>query len=421
MANLTINRTDFSWTFAAFGAVGLSGLVINQVIATQFGVMSLGRYNMLLAVVIIGGQIGAAGIHSSVLFHTPKALTEGNPTSQVICSGVLATILTSTVITSSIYIGGEIILRSTNNFYYLDGLQAITIGLFLFPINKTLLAHLNGLQRIPIFSILFSGRFILLAATAVAVTYNFDDDQLLLWTITATEGIIFGGLVFANNSELKELIQWRKMRGMLQTSPPIWIQRFLGTTLLDLNTRLDILLLGLISGSRSVGIYSIASLFAEGLYQAATVPRYNFDPVVTNLFIQNKIGELQDVIKVAKRKIYLFAIPIVALCNLMYPIIVRFLFSKELANESWPVFLILSLGVGISAGYIPFTNLLQQSGLPGRQSILLVGMTITNISLNILLIPIFGIKGAALATAISWASLIFYLRKLSNPILGFKV
>ena len=148
MAKLTINRTDFSWTFAAFGAVGLSGLVINQVIATQFGVMSLGRYNMLLAVVIIGGQIGAAGIHSSVLFHTPKALTEGNPTSQVICSGVLATILTSTVITSSIYIGGEIILRSTNNFYYLDGLQAITIGLFLFPINKTLLAHLNGLQRI---------------------------------------------------------------------------------------------------------------------------------------------------------------------------------------------------------------------------------------------------------------------------------
>ena len=110
-----------------------------------------------------------------------------------------------------------------------------------------------------------------------------------------------------------------------------------------------------------------------------------------------------------------------ALCNLLYPIIVRFLFSKELANESWPVFLILSLGVGISAGYIPFTNLLQQSGLPGRQSILLVGMTITNISLNILLIPIFGIKGAALATAISWASLIYYLRQLSNPILGFKV
>lgn len=421
MPKLTNDRTDFSWTFAAFGAVGLSGLVINQVVATQFGVTSLGRYNMLLAVVIIGGQVGAMGIHSSVLFHTPKARSEGNPTSEVICSGVFATVLTSAVVSSSIYVGGEIILRSTNNFYYLDGLRAITIGLFLFPINKTLLAHLNGLQRIPIFSILFSGRFILLAATAVAVTYNFDNDQLLPWTITAAEGVIFVGLVFANQSEIKGLIHWRKMRGMFKRHLRYGFKGFLGTTLLDLNTRLDIILLGLISGSRSVGIYSIASLFAEGLYQAAAVPRYNFDPVVTNLFVQNKLGELQDVIKLAKRKIYLFAVPIVALCNLLYPIIVKILFSKELANESWPVFLILSLGVGISAGYIPFTNLLQQSGFPGHQSILLVGMTITNLSLNIVLIPIFGIKGAALATAISWISLIFYLRRLSNPILGFKV
>ena len=33
----------------------------------------------------------------------------------------------------------------------------------------------------------------------------------------------------------------------------------------------------------------------------------------------------------------------------------------------------------------------------------------------------FDIKGAAIATAISWVSIIFYLRKLSKPILGFKV
>ena len=70
---------------------------------------------------------------------------------------------------------------------------------------------------------------------------------------------------------------------------------FLGSTLLDLNTRLDIILLGLISDTRSVGVYSIASLFAEGLYQAAMVPRYNFE-TVTSLFVQNKIIELRETI-----------------------------------------------------------------------------------------------------------------------------
>ncbi len=421
MPKLTIARSDFGWTFSAFAAVGLSGLAINQVIATQLGVTALGRYNMLLAVVIIGGQIGAMGIHSSVLFHTPKARSDGTLTSEVVCSGVLATIVTSTVSTLSIYIGGEVILRSVDNFYYLDGLRAVAIGLFLFPINKTLLAHINGLQRIPTFSILFSGRFILLAVSAAVATYNVDSDQFLPWTITIAEGAIFVGLILANRSEIAGLSQWRNFRKMFNRHLHYGRKGFLGTTLLDLNTRLDIILLGLISGTRSVGVYSIASLFAEGLYQAAMVPRYNFDPVVTSLFVQDKIGELQETIAKAKRRIYLVALPVVAICNLLYPIIVEFLFSKELSDESWPVFLILSLGVGLSAGYIPFTNILQQSGFPGHQSLLLVAMTITNLALNIALIPFFDVKGAAIATAVSWVSIIVYLRKLSNSILGFKV
>jgi len=418
---LTINRSDFGWTFAAFGAVALSGLVINQVIATQLGVTALGRYNMLLAVVIIGGQIGAMGIHSSVLFHTPKARSEGSSTSEVICSGVLATILTSAVATSIIYIGGEIILRSIDNIYYLDGLRAITFGLFLFPINKTLLAHINGLQKIPTFSILFSARFILLAITAAVVTHKIDNGQVLPWTITITEGAIFVALLIANRSEIMRLGQKRNLREMFNRHLRYGFKGFLGTTLLDLNTRLDIILLGLISGTRSVGIYSIASLFAEGLYQAAIVPRYNFDPIVTGLFVEKKLDELQAILTKAKRQIYLIAFPIVILCNVFYPIVVKLLFSKELANESWPIFLILSLGVGISAGYLPFINILQQSGFPGRQSMLLVATTITNLSLNVILIPFLDVKGAAIATAVSWISVIFYLRKLSKPILGFNV
>ena len=153
MSKLTVQKSEFGWTFSAFGAVGISGLVINQVIATQLGITALGRYNLLLAVVIIGGQIGALGIHSSILFHTPKARSEEDSTSEVICSGVLATFLTSAIAVSVIYVGGEVILRSANNFYYLDGLRAIAIGLFLFPVNKTLLTLINGLQRVPTFSI----------------------------------------------------------------------------------------------------------------------------------------------------------------------------------------------------------------------------------------------------------------------------
>ena len=141
------------------------------------------------------------------------------------------------------------------------------------------------------------------------VSYSVDNDQFLPWTITIAEGIIFLGLILANRSEIAGLSQWHNSQEMFKRHLNYGRRGFLGSTLLDLNTRLDIILLGLISGTRSVGVYSIASLFAEGLYQAAMVPRYNFDPVVTSLFIQNKFDELQATITKAKQRIYLVAIP----------------------------------------------------------------------------------------------------------------
>ena len=421
MPNLNIKSKDFVWTFTAFGAVALSGLALNQVIANQLGVTALGRYNMLLAIVIIGGQIGAMGIHSSVLYHTPKARSEERNTSEILNAGLWATTSTSLITTLLIYSGGEIVLRWSDNAYYLDGLRAVAVGLFLYPINKSLLAHINGLQRIRAFSIFFSGRFVLLAGLATIASYWSSNDRILPWTISGAEIAIFLSLMLANKSELSGLRQWRKSKKMVTEHLRYGRRGFLGSTLLDLNTRLDIILLGLISGTRSVGIYSIASLFAEGLYQAAMVPRYNFDPVVTSLFVQNKISELVETIARAKRQIYLLAIPLLVIGNLLYPIVIEFLFTKEIADESWPVFLILSLGVGLSSGYIPFTNILQQSGFPARQSLLLVCMTLTNLFLNVLLIPFFDTKGAALATAASWLSIVFFLRQITKRTLGFKV
>ena len=421
MPNLNIKSKDFVWTFTAFGAVALSGLALNQVIANQLGITALGRYNMLLAIVIIGGQIGAMGIHSSVLYHTPKARSEGKNTSEILNAGFWSTTSTSLITTLLIYSGGEIVLRWSDNSYYLDGLRAVAVGLFLYPINKSLLAHINGLQRIRAFSIFFSGRFVLLAGLATIASYWSSNDRILPWTISGAEIAIFLGLILANKSELSGSSQWRKSKKMVTEHLRYGRRGFLGSTLLDLNTRLDIILLGLISGTRSVGIYSIASLFAEGLYQAAMVPRYNFDPVVTSLFVQNKISELVETIARAKRQIYLLAIPLLVIGNLLYPIVIEFLFTKEIADESWPVFLILSLGVGLSSGYIPFTNILQQSGFPARQSLLLVSMTLTNLFLNVLLIPFFDMKGAAIATAASWLSIVFFLRQITKRTLGFKV
>ncbi len=418
--DLSISSLSFYWTLAAFAIIGISGIAINQIIVDQFGVAPLGRFNTLLAITLIGGQLGSASIHSSVLYHTPKARSTNHPTGQIIIAGMKVTLITSTLAAAAILLLGEMILRSTGNSYYLDGLRGIAIGLFFYPLNKTLGAHLNGLRKIKAFSMFLAGRFLLLLAAVVATAYSFHSENLLPWAISISELLIFIFLVLSIRSELVKTKREKTLSGLVKLHLQFGLRGILGGVLLDLNTRIDILVLGVLVGSRAVGIYSLASLFAEGLYQLAMTARYNYDPVVTQLHVEGRTHELEHTIKNAKRKVYAPMVGVTLLANLSYPLVAQILFGRDLAYESWPVFAILTIGVMSSAGYIPFTNLPQQIGAPLRQSKLLGAISGTNLVLNVLLIPFWGPIGAAIATAISQVALIPYLRRLTFPLLKFK-
>jgi Na+-driven multidrug efflux pump len=62
---------------------------------------------------------------------------------------------------------------------------------------------------------------------------------------------------------------------------------------------------------------------------------------------------------------------------------------------------VLLLGMVVYAFFVPFDQLLLQSGFPGRQSALMALYVATNVGLNLLLIPPLGLLGAAIATAVA--------------------
>jgi Na+-driven multidrug efflux pump len=57
-----------------------------------------------------------------------------------------------------------------------------------------------------------------------------------------------------------------------------------------------------------------------------------------------------------------------------------------------------------SAGYMPFSGMLQQAGFPSSQSLLILIVALINLIGNILLVPTLGLVGAATATAIAQAA-----------------
>jgi O-antigen/teichoic acid export membrane protein len=57
----------------------------------------------------------------------------------------------------------------------------------------------------------------------------------------------------------------------------------------------------------------------------------------------------------------------------------------------------------IASRFRPFYGILLQGGRPGTHTLVLTALTITVVALNLLLIPILGIYGAALAVVMMYA------------------
>ena len=76
-------------------------------------------------------------------------------------------------------------------------------------------------------------------------------------------------------------------------------------------------------------------------------------------------------------------------------------FDVEFVLVGLPVLYTLLAGMTVYAFFVPFDQLLLQSGRPGRQSLLMALYVGVNVVLNLVLIPRFGLLGAAWATTVS--------------------
>jgi O-antigen/teichoic acid export membrane protein len=74
----------------------------------------------------------------------------------------------------------------------------------------------------------------------------------------------------------------------------------------------------------------------------------------------------------------------------------------------------------VYAFFAPFDQLLLQSGLPGRQSVLMAAYVGANVGLNLVLIPRFGLMGAALGTSLALVAAGGLLLMASHIWLGYR-
>lgn len=166
-----------------------------------------------------------------------------------------------------------------------------------------------------------------------------------------------------------------------------------------INTRADIIMLGIMKGTKAVAIYSAASRGAEFITFILLAVNASLGPAVANLYASGDMKKLQAVVTKSTHIILLFSLPI-GLSLIVFGHWFLILFGEDFI-QGRTTLAILSAGQLVNTAMGSVGLLLTMTGHE-RKVAVGVGITATmNIIMNAIFIPKWSMEGAALATASS--------------------
>ncbi len=161
----------------------------------------------------------------------------------------------------------------------------------------------------------------------------------------------------------------------------------------------DTLMLGYFRPKNEVGVYNAAVRTA--LITSLVLVSFNsiFAPVISDLFNKREIRKLEALFKAATKWIYTISFPLFLLMTLLSKEIMSVFGQEFIGGRN--AFVILAFAQMVNAGVGSVGFILTMSG---RQNLMMyntLGICLLNIFLNFLLIPPYGILGAAVASCVS--------------------
>lgn len=177
-----------------------------------------------------------------------------------------------------------------------------------------------------------------------------------------------------------------------------------------INNHIDIVVLGFFATSGEVGIYRIASVGATLVALPLVTANVALAPKIATLYASNDRVRMQHMMTASTRYMLVFSIPIAGCLMLFGSQMLAVIFGEGFA-DSTILLTILALGQLVNVGFGSVSLFLNMTGHEG-DTVKVVGLAaIANVVLNLILIPIIGILGAALATAIT---IVFWNARLAN-------
>ena len=416
-------QRDVLWNLGSLAVLGASGIALNALIGWIFGAGTLGVFNQVVAAYIFFSQAAVGGLDRSVLRAVAEAPEDRARIARLVLGALLPTLALSALATALFWWARPHVAFLLESPGVAVGMAWAAPGLFFFAVNKVLLAATNGLRRMRAFAVLNALRYVLiLAGLLVAIALDFDSNRLG-FVFSFAECILFVPLALEVGLALGEL----RADGLLAWSRThLWfgLKSAFSGMLLELNARVDVLMAGYFLDDARVGIYSFAAILAEGVFQLLVVLQNNYNPLIARALAGGaaRAGaareEFRAMVRRGRLTTYLMMLAACGLAVLGYPLYLLLVGDSPGFEQSWRPFGVLMAGMWLASGYMPFAQTLLMGGRPFWHTLMMVGIVGINVYCNALLIPLLGIVGAALGTAISLCSSAVLLRGMVDRHVG---
>lgn len=403
---------DILSVFGSNLSVTISNLVIGIILSRVLGAAGYGLYSSLIVVPIIVIGFTQLGIRRSTIYHIgQKDVDENNLASALI----LLWFYTSAL---SIIICGLVFFFSANQPYdpLMVVLVLLTIPLLLMNIfaggiflGKEEILRANIINAGPtLITLVLTALFVWLMKLSVLGAFI---------AIAAANFIMFFFVYRTIIGEYRYKITWKYHEGLMKSMVKLGLVNAISIFVMQLNYRIDVLMLKKLSTLEQVGFYSLATQIAEQIWH---VPHAIESIVLSRSANTSDNENMTKVVASIFRVSMLVGIFGAAVIFVAAPYIVPLIFGPDFVS-SVPMIQAILPGVLVLVGFRILNSMLIGKGKPEIAIYAFVPALVVNFIANIFLIPRFGGMGAVWSTNISYilgsiAFLVVFSRKVKMPL-----
>jgi O-antigen/teichoic acid export membrane protein len=386
---------------SALRLVGGGLLFISQVLlAGWMGPDAFGRYSFAWACVAILATLGTLGLGAtSVRFIAAyRAAGLDRKIRGLLRFGRTVTIISSCVITAAALAVVAIAPQSS----YQDPLALAFLALPALMILSLESAYARGFDWVS-FSVIGTqiGRplFLIIGGALVASFVHNGDAELY---------VLACGFAYLLAASVQHLVLRRRVSGAVgsgsrEYDAASWMRMAWAMVILSgsqsIRANTDLLIVGTILEPAELGVYTAVVRTATLVAFLLSVASMVIQPTISSLHSQGRLVELRKFMRRATGTIFVVTFSFGLIVALFGEFILA-MFGSEFVT-GYRSLVILVAGHVMVALFGPVTSLLIMTDRQYHAAALHVGSILLNILLNVLLIPRFGIEGAALATATS--------------------